>query len=98
MMNDKRDAYVAKLKARLDVWNAELNQLEARTHEVRADVRIKYQEQADNLRHRRDQAKLKLTEMQNATGNAWEELRRGADDAWHRLEEAGAKAAVAFKQ
>lgn len=91
-MNDKRDAYLAKLKARLDVWNTELDQLEAKASEAGADTRIKYQEQVGNIRQQRDEAKSKLDEIKNASGDAWEHLKQGADDTWKRLEEASTKA------
>jgi len=35
-MNEKGDAYVQKLKAQLDEWNADINKLEAK------DLRINY--------------------------------------------------------
>ncbi len=41
----KRDAYVAKLKAQLDEWNAEVRKWEAKAEGAQADVRIEYEKQ-----------------------------------------------------
>lgn len=96
-MQSAKEAYLAKLQARLDIANAELDKLEARGREARAEGEIHARQQLDELRARRDAARRKITEIQNSTEEAWEHLRQGADEAWRSLENAGAKAVEAFR-
>lgn len=83
-----REAYLEKFKANLDEWNAELNRLQAKANEADADMKIKYEEKISSLQDRMDEARKKAAEIQDANGNAWEDLKQGAEDAWNRLREA----------
>ncbi|MBL8505889.1 hypothetical protein [Methylobacillus glycogenes] len=91
-----KDDYVEKLKAQLDEWSAEIDVLDARLHQVDADLRIKYGEQVDNLRLKRDDAKLKLLELQASAGDAWQELKKGSDEAWEVIKHAVSEARKKF--
>lgn len=91
-----KDDYVEKLKTQLDEWSVEIDVLDERLHQVDADLRIKYAEQVDNLRFKRDEAKLKLLELQASAGDAWQELRKGSDDAWEVIKHAVSEARKKF--
>lgn len=91
-----RDAYLEKAKAQLDEWNADLDKLEARAREAKADAKIKYDEQITAVRERRDNANQKFAEIQSASEDAWENLKQGAEDAWSSLKEAITKAKSQF--
>jgi uncharacterized coiled-coil DUF342 family protein len=92
----KRDAYVAKLKAQLDEWNAEVKKWEAKAKGAQADVRIEYEKQLDAFRRQRDQALEQMRQVQAAAGDAWLDLVHGADEAWTKAREAFAKASSHF--
>jgi SMC interacting uncharacterized protein involved in chromosome segregation len=49
-----RDAYVQKMKAKLDEWNAELEKLSAKADVAEANAKLKYNEQIKMLRKQRD--------------------------------------------
>ena len=70
-----KDEYVEKLKAQLDEWSADIDVLEARVRQADAELHIKYDEQVVALKQKRDEAKLKLAEIQASAGEAWQELR-----------------------
>jgi len=91
-----RDAYIAKLKAQLDEWNAEVKKWEAKAKGAQADVRIEYEKQLEVFSQQRDQAMEQMRQVQAATGDAWLHLMRGADDAWAKAHEAFAKARSHF--
>lgn len=93
----ERDAYVNKLKAQLDEWNAEIDRLEARARKAGADASIGYEKQAKALRRQRDDAKARLAEIQSAGQDAWQQLKKGADQAWADLKSSVEKAAASFK-
>lgn len=82
---DTRDAFVAKLKAQLDEWNAELDQMEARSRKVQADQLVAYHEHIAVIRRHCDDAQQRIAQIQQATGNAWEEMTQGAEEAWARI-------------
>jgi uncharacterized coiled-coil DUF342 family protein len=93
----KKDAFVEKLKARLDEWSAELDNLEAKAGKVDADARIEYEDQIKALRQQRDSVKAKLVEIQSAREDAWEDLQKGLDSMLDALQEGLEKATSRFK-
>jgi len=87
----ERDAYVKKLKAQLDEWNADTDRLEARARKAGAEASLAYERQAKTLRRQRDDAKARLAEVQNAgktpgSTSRRERTRRGRTSraAWRR--------------
>jgi hypothetical protein len=92
----KRDEYVGKLKAQLDQWNAQVIQWEEKAREAQAHVRTDYEKQLEAFRRQRDEALEQMRRVQSATGDAWVDLVRGADEAWSRMREAFEKARTHF--
>ncbi len=92
-----KDAYLEKLKAQLDEWNADLDKLDAKVRGATADAKIKYEKRMASIRERRDEATRKMAEIESAGENAWEQLKEGADDAWSRLKKAVKEAKSQFK-
>ena len=56
----KRDEFVEKMKRRLDEWNAEINRLDEKVQEVKADLKEKYASQIEELRKKGDEIEKKL--------------------------------------
>ncbi|MGH8742913.1 MAG: hypothetical protein ACREUY_01395 [Burkholderiales bacterium] len=94
----KRDEYIEKLKAQLDVWNAETSKWEAKAKAAQADVRAGYEKQLDVIRRQRNQAIERMRQVQASSGDAWLDLVRGADDAWAKMREAFEKARSHFNK
>ena len=92
----EKDAYVAKLKAQLDEWNADVKKWEAKARDAQADLRVEYEKQLEVFRRQRDQAMEQLQKVQSAADEAWLELVRGADEAWTKAREAFARASSHF--
>ena len=84
----KRDEYVEKLKHKLDDWNEDIDELEAKADHVKADMKEKYQEELKVVHQQRETVKQKANELIESGEEAWEELRTGVEDAWHKLTEA----------
>jgi len=85
---DTRDAFIAKLKAQLDEWDVELDQMEACARKAQTDQQIAYHEHIADIRQHRDDFQQRLAQIQQATGNAWEEMTQGVEDAWARIGQA----------
>jgi uncharacterized coiled-coil DUF342 family protein len=95
-MPDK-DAYVQKLHAKLDGWNAEIDKLKAKADKAEAESRLEYQKEIENLQERRREAEEKLTELGQAGDGVWEDLKSGVQSAWDSMEEAVKSARTRFK-
>ena len=93
---NKREQYIEKLKAQLDEWNAEVAKWEAKSRRAQADMRLEYEKQLDAFRRQRDHALEQMHKVQAATGDAWTDLVRGADDAWTKMREAFERASSHF--
>ena len=86
-MPDK-DAYVQKLHARLDEWNAEIDRLKAKVDKAEAEARLEYQKEVEILQQRSQEVEKKLAEVRQAGEGAWEDLKSGIQSAWDSMEEA----------
>jgi DNA repair exonuclease SbcCD ATPase subunit len=78
-MTTTRDAYVQKIKAKLDEWNAEIDRLEAQARQKEADAQTRLQEQIDQVKAKRKTAEEKLDDVRQAGGDAWEDLKSGLE-------------------
>ena len=61
-------------------------------------MRAEYEKQLQAYRHQRDQALEQMRRIQSASGEAWVDLMRGADDAWAKMREAFEKARSNFQK
>jgi len=96
-MTEKRDAYVQKLKAKMDEWNAEIDKIEAKADQAEAESKIEYEKQLEDLRAKRKDVEDKMAELQQAGDGAWEDLKAGIESAWDSLGNALKSAASRFK-
>jgi hypothetical protein len=74
--------FIAEMKTRLDAWNIEIDALQEKAHEVKEDVKVKYEEQLVALPATRAEGEKKLEEMQAATESNWEQLKAETERAW----------------
>lgn len=93
----KRDIYVEKLKAQLDIWNAQVDKFEAHAKQASESAKGAYEGQIKQLHQKRDLAKAKFAEIQAASDGAWEDLKQGVDIAWTAFRESLDKAKSRFK-
>lgn len=92
-----RDAYVEKMKATLNEWNAELSKLEAQAASAQADAKLRYEKQMKALREQREEARAKLRELESASDAAWQDMQRGYEAAWSSMTRAWSDAMKRFK-
>ena len=91
-----RDEYVQTLKTQLDAWNAEAAKWEAKATAAQDEAKSEYEKQLALFHQRRDEGMLKMKEIQAASGEAWTQMTRGADDAWKRMRDAFNQASSKF--
>ena len=96
MMN--RDEYVQKLKAQLDEWNAEAKKWEQKAKDAQAGMKAEYEKQLAQLNSQRDQALYQMKLLQNASQDAWQDMTKGAEQAWKSMHEAFERARSHFEK
>jgi predicted nucleic acid-binding Zn-ribbon protein len=97
-MTEKRDAYVRKLKARIDEWNAEIDKLAANADHADAEAKIEYHKQLEDLRAKRRDLEKRIAEMQQTGERAWEDLKQGLENSWEILKKSMIKAKSEFER
>ena len=95
-MKDK-EAYVQKLHAKIDEWNADIDKLKAKADQLEADSRIEYQKQIEALKNKRSEIEKKLSELSRCREGAMEDLKAGIDLAWEAMNEAIKSATARFR-
>jgi hypothetical protein len=91
-----QDEYVAKLKAQIDQWNAQLKDWEAKAAQAQDRVREQYLRQLGEVAAQRERVLVELRRVQAASMNAWQDMMRGADQAWKSMHEAFERARSEF--
>jgi len=94
---EDNDAYIQKLHARLNEWNAEIDKLKAKADKTAAESRIEFQTQLEKVQQKRTEAEKKLSEVREAGEGAWEDLKSGVQGAWDGMEQALKSARSRFK-
>lgn len=92
-----RHEYIEKLKVKLDEWDADIDEFEDKAAKAKADLKFELEDQISLLRLKRDIARLKLSEIMDASEEAWEDVIQGADEAWGNMMDALEKAWSHFK-
>jgi predicted nucleic acid-binding Zn-ribbon protein len=93
-----KDDYLAQMNSQLKKWDGEMDKLTAKTHELGAEARAKYQAQLDALRANRDAALKKMQEITTASESAWHEVSKGMTTVWDAMKAALEKAGSQFKK
>jgi predicted RNase H-like nuclease (RuvC/YqgF family) len=91
-----RHEYIDKLKEKLDEWDADIDELEDRARTAKAELKLELEDQITSLKLKRDIAKLKLSEIKDASEEAWEDIKAGAEEAWADVKDAMEKAKSHF--
>ena len=86
-IKSEKDKYIEKQEAEIDKWNDEIEDLNARITAADADNEAKLEHKAniDALRQKRDEARSKLTEIEDADDDRWEGLKDGLENIWTNI-------------
>ncbi|MGE5190232.1 MAG: hypothetical protein ACM3NF_09265 [Gemmatimonadota bacterium] len=90
----EREKHLEKLEGRLKDWGAEVEKLRAKADKLGAAAGERYRGQVDELKARQDAARQKLQELARSGGEAWDDLKSGAETALEELKK-GVEGAVA---
>ena len=97
---ETKDSYLKKMKEMFDdlnyKWNVERNKLEAKAQHAKVEVKKKFEDQLKTLKEKREKMGQKLSQVDNASEEAWKDLKKGVDSSWQSLNEAIKKARSHF--
>jgi len=80
-----REKYVEKLEARLNEWGDEIEKIRAKADKLGASAGVRYRGQIEDLKARQEAARKKLRELGTSGGEAWDDLKSGAEAALEEL-------------
>jgi uncharacterized protein YhaN len=94
----EKQKYVEKRKAQIDKWNDEIEDLNAKIAMADADAEAKLEHKAHvaTLRQKRDEARAKLTEIEEADNDRWEDLKDGMENIWTNIKDGFEKVKAKF--
>jgi len=92
-----RNAFIDKMAAQLKQWNAEIEDLEAVAEKAKDVAKADYQKHIEDLRNKRQTVEDKLADIKQASDQAWEELKSGAEEAFNAMKNAFQTAMSKFK-
>ena len=92
-----QDTYKARMAAQLQEWGDQIDVLEARAERAGAELKVKTAESIRDLRSKQHAAAAKLSELNAATGEAWDSLKLSADKLWEDLKTGVAAARDKFR-
>lgn len=93
----KKKQYAKKFEGKLEEIDAEIDRLKAQAKQKDADARLQAEDEIDELKQRREKASARLDELQDASEDAWDDVKSGFELAWQNLENATRSATARFQ-
>jgi len=85
-MNDSvRNEFIAKMKAQLDKIDNEIEEMKGKSDKLEADVLKEYENRLHELREKRREAKRKISDLQSASDEKWQQVKDEAEHTWKAL-------------
>lgn len=85
---EKKEAYREKKEAQLRIFNAKLEELKARGAKAKAEAKIEFLNQVENLQEKQDLARKKLSELAASGEETWKNLQASVEVAFEELKKA----------
>ena len=95
---DKRELYRQKKQAQLDEWKADVQKLRARVSGRSADAQLKLKKEIAALEGKIDEGRKKLSEIADASEDAWESVEKEMESAWASLKSSVNDAVSRFRE
>jgi F0F1-type ATP synthase membrane subunit b/b' len=95
-MNTK-EAYQEKVEAQMAELKARIDLLEAKASQVKADAKVEYNEQLDELHQQQKEAEGRLEALQAASQEVWRDLRADVDEAMTTLQDTVTSTSAKFE-
>lgn len=86
MSGDDRQAFIDRLKSRLDELDEKIDEFKGRADEVSSKTRVEYRERLAELKSKRKDLANKLDEVRAGGELHWNKLKREAEHTWDALQ------------
>ena len=86
-MNYKGE-YIDRMAARVRELDTEIRELEELANKAVEEVKAEYREQINDLFLKKEELRDQVNKIQTAGGNAWEDMKAGAELSWEAFNEA----------
>ena len=83
-----KEEFQKKLDARLNEVDADIAKLREKGRDLKDEAKTNWDQKMAELETKRDAARVKLTEVNHASAEAWKDIRQGAQLAWNDLDDA----------
>ncbi|MCF7885797.1 MAG: coiled coil domain-containing protein [Candidatus Marinimicrobia bacterium] len=93
-----REKYIDKMAKKLKEWDAEIRKLETRVEKAQTDAEAEFYERIEELKSKRAEVEEHLEKLQDASNEAWQEIRNGFEQSWKTLNKSFKKARNKFKK
>ena len=87
-MKSKKELYIDKMAEQLKEWSAAIDELESRMSEASAEAKDQYAKRIQDLKEKRELLSVKLRELGDAGGEAWDALKAGMETSWEEMKKA----------
>lgn len=94
----RKEEYIEKLSAQLKVLGARIDEFKERAEHEAVEHKTKFQREIAEFSAKRLEVQIKLRQMKETTGDAWETLVAGMDKAFAEIKETGRQILEKFKQ
>ena len=92
-----KEEYQKELQDQLDEWGKDIDKLKAVAEKAKAGLQVEYYKEIDELKDLQGEAQLKLQDLKEESGDAWDDLKLGVELAWAALGDALKSASSRFK-
>ena len=96
--SEKRKTYQEKVEDQLKEWGVKIDELMAKAETSKAEIKIKYLEQVEELKSKQGALKQRLGELKESGDEAWEDFKDGLEDALDEMKKALKRGASRFKK
>jgi hypothetical protein len=85
---ENRREYIDKMAARLKELEKEIIELEKIADKAVSEIKAEYRQQITDIFLKKEEVQDKVSKIQDASGNAWEDMKAGTELSWDIFEDA----------
>ncbi len=82
---DTKEAYREKVNAQLREWNAQIKLLAAKMDNAKADAKLKYAKELNDVKAKCDEASSVLKNLEKMSAEVWEKSKESTEKLWGNL-------------
>ena len=96
--SEQKEKMITKWNEQLSTMDSQMEEMKKKGEQLTADAKDNWNKKMTELESKRRAAKDKVTEMENSTSEAWDDIEKGAAAAWDDLKNAFQDASKDFER